>query len=116
MANSEKEKFFWFKLHSGDFLTETSLYSARQIGCYILLKIYLTRNMRLPGKMAELRRICKNERADIINSVLCNFAVDSLGYYDLDIADQKLKAAEKSFKNKISGRAGARERWKGKNK
>jgi uncharacterized protein YdaU (DUF1376 family) len=108
------DRFFWFPLHSGDFLSKTATLSAQEVGCYILMLVHLTRYERLPQKMNELRRICRGEKPTIIKSALRCMESDSVGFYSKELAAYKKKAANNSLKKSLAGQKGARARWAGK--
>lgn len=108
------DSFFWFPLHSGDFLSKTATLTSQQIGCYILLLVYLTRNNRLPSKMQDLQMICKMEKPPSIRAALRLLEKDQHGYFSKELEEFKVKSILNSTKKSIAGKKGARARWNGK--
>jgi len=107
-----EEKFFWFPLHSGDFLSKTATLSAQEVGCYILMLVHLTRHERLPKKAAELRRICRGEKPTVVKGALRLMEMDDDGYYSMEVEEFKAKAATNSVKKSLAGKKGAAARWR----
>lgn len=109
------DKFFWFPLHSGDFLSKTSTLSCSEVGVYVQFLVHLTRFDRLPNKPLELKRIAKGEGVRTIKAALNLLAVDSKGYYSKEIEKHKKQSQANALKKSEAGREGARARWDGKN-
>lgn len=105
------DSFFWFPLHSGDFLSKTAHLSATETGCYVLLMVHLCRHERLPGTMAELRRICRGEARQRVEAALRLLEVDGEGYYSKLLREQKGKVAANAAIKSAAGKAGANARW-----
>lgn len=106
-----EDKFFWFPLHSGDFLSKTATLSAGEVGCFILMLVHLTRHKYLPNKICELRRICRGEKAATIKAARRILEQDNLGYYSKEIEAFKGRAAENAHKKSLAGKKGAAARW-----
>ena len=106
------EKFFWFPLHAGDFLSKTAAYTPGQIGCFILLRCYLARHDALPSSLGALRQICKQAPATDVRLCLNLFERDASGRLFCPlIARQKNYAVEAAAKKSAAGKAGAVKRW-----
>lgn len=104
-------RFFWFPLHSGDFLSKTASLSAQEIGCFILLLVHLTRHKRLPGTFKELRRICKGANEKAVKAAVALLDSDEEGFYCEDLETFRKKSVSISIQKSIAGKKGALKRW-----
>lgn len=112
-----EDKFFWFPLHAGDFLSRTALFNAEEAGIYVLLLVHLTRHERLSGKAEELAMICKGASLRSIKKVLKSglFEKDKLGWFCYEMENHKVNSIMISQQKSAAGKAGARARWHAKN-
>ncbi len=104
---------WWIQLDIGSFLRVTQDMTTQQIGCYILLRLYLTTNEYLPQSKSRLRQICKNASTLEISSVLKFFSLSNEGkYFDDELMQLKNKVKKKSNARSEAGKLGAEKRWK----
>ena len=105
------ENFYWFPLNGGQFLSQTILLNSSEVGCYVLLMVYLTSHERIPKNGADLKKICRGANHSSIKKALSFFAEDEKGFFSIELCERKIKAQEISFKRSMAGMAAASNRW-----
>ena len=109
--DSTDDGYYWWQLHSGDFLQKTSLLSPEAVGCFTLLTVHLIRHPFIPKDESAIKLICKNADSKSIGRALKMLEENETGYYSSDISKHRIKVHNKAIQRAIAGQKGALARW-----
>lgn len=104
-------ELFWFPLHSGDFLSKSSLLSCEACGCYILLLVHLCRHGHIANKRRQISQVCKGASPASIKAALGLLQRSDNGFFCEELEEQRQKLMAQKLRKSMAGKIGAASRW-----
>lgn len=105
-----KKANLYFRFHIGDYLADTNFLDAEEHGAYLMAMLHCYKHDFLPSDMKKLKKICKTQDEEIIETILEFFTQKEDKWIHRRIKAELKRAESISKKASESGKRGAEKR------